>query len=149
MKVIYEEKTIKEVTAYEAVDGTKFLSKEECEKYEKSARGVINARFKSRFGDEIINDRHGVYWDETIFASASCESEFFALDIESQDDINTLLMYIDLNGLDIYGRDRLTIGHIYIEIGEYSVDIRGTREQIVKQLVADLDHIDEKGKVTK
>lgn len=148
MKVIYEEKTIKEVTAYEAIDGTRFLSREECEKYEASAKGVVSARLKSRFGKNLIEEK-GVYWDETIFASASCESEFFSLDIESQEDIDTLLMYFDLNGLDIYGRDKLTIGHIYIEIGEYSVDIRGTREQVIKTLIADLDHIDEKGKVTK
>lgn len=39
-----EQKTYKYL--YEAADGTRFESREECQKYEKSAKGVIKARFK-------------------------------------------------------------------------------------------------------
>lgn len=48
MKVIKE--TIncpKEIVRYEAVDGTEFFVKEECEQYEKSATCVINAKYST------------------------------------------------------------------------------------------------------
>ena len=41
MKEVTREKTITEVEYYESVDGMHFHSKEECEKYERSARVVL------------------------------------------------------------------------------------------------------------
>ena len=45
MKEIKETKTIEEVTGYEAFDGQVFKEKEECEKYERSAKGVLKKQF--------------------------------------------------------------------------------------------------------
>ncbi len=41
MKEVTREKTITEVAYYEAIDGMHFQSKEECERYEKSAEMVL------------------------------------------------------------------------------------------------------------
>lgn len=43
MKEVTKEKTQK-YTVYQAVDGTEFHEKSECEKYERSAHGVLRAR---------------------------------------------------------------------------------------------------------
>ena len=43
MKEITKEK-VQKYTVYEALDGTEFHDKAECEKYEQSAKGVIRAR---------------------------------------------------------------------------------------------------------
>ena len=46
MKKITKTKTIEEVIGYEAYDGTHFEVREECEKYEKTAKAVIEMRIK-------------------------------------------------------------------------------------------------------
>lgn len=46
MKEIKETRTIEEVKGYEANDGTFFSNKEECEKYEKTAKAVIYNKVK-------------------------------------------------------------------------------------------------------
>ena len=47
MKEITKERTkIEKYTVYQAVDGTEFTQKEECEKYEESALGVLRGKIK-------------------------------------------------------------------------------------------------------
>lgn len=43
MKEVIKEK-VQKYTMYEAIDGTEFSTKTECEKYEESAKGVVRAR---------------------------------------------------------------------------------------------------------
>ncbi len=47
MKEVTREKTITEVAYYEAIDGMRFNTKEDCEKYEKSAELVVLAELKA------------------------------------------------------------------------------------------------------
>ena len=42
-------------TVYQAVDGTEFNTKEECEQYENSARGVLRGKLKSLTVNDIWN----------------------------------------------------------------------------------------------
>lgn len=46
MKEVTREKTITEVAYYEAIDGMHFQSKEECERYERSAEMVVLAELE-------------------------------------------------------------------------------------------------------
>lgn len=46
MREVKETKTIEEIRGYEANDGTFFRSREECEKYENSALGILKERVK-------------------------------------------------------------------------------------------------------
>lgn len=57
MKEIQIERKVYD-TYYEAVDGTQFKVREECEKYEQSALGVLRAKLK----DYIVNDKYDC-WD--------------------------------------------------------------------------------------
>ena len=45
MKEIKETKTVEEIVAYEATDGTRFRDAEQCKAYEKTAKAVIKTRF--------------------------------------------------------------------------------------------------------
>lgn len=70
MKEIKEIRTIEEVVGYEAFDGTRFVDKDECIKYEKlTAEDVI----KRKFADLIVVI---VEEDEAITRGNYCDVEF-------------------------------------------------------------------------
>lgn len=97
MKEIKRERIVIDVVGYEAVDGTQFDTREECEKYEKiTARAVIVERFKKL----VVN-----YIEETTitdygqsFLGCGCgEGWYFALvKIKDETDLDTLRMYKEL-----------------------------------------------------
>ena len=97
MREIIKTRTIEEVVGYEAIDGTQFDTREECEKYEKiTARAVIVERFKKL----VVN-----YIEEATitdcgngFVGAGCgEDWYFALvKINNETDLDTLRMYKEL-----------------------------------------------------
>lgn len=47
MEIIKRTRTIEEVVGYKSKDGKEFATKEECEKWEKSAKGVLMDMYKS------------------------------------------------------------------------------------------------------
>ena len=53
MKEIIKE-SVQKYTVYQAVDGTEFDTREECQAYDSSARGVLRGRLK----DLIVNDKY-------------------------------------------------------------------------------------------
>lgn len=55
MKEVTKERTkVEKYTVYEAVDGTQFDFKEDCEKYDNSAKGVLRGKLKAL----IVNDEY-------------------------------------------------------------------------------------------
>ena len=54
MKAITNVKTVEEIVGYEACDGTRFTTKEECQKYENTAEAVIKGRFKKLVVKEMV-----------------------------------------------------------------------------------------------
>ena len=55
MKELTKERTItQKYTVYQAVDGTEFNSREECEKYDNSAKGVLRGRLK----EFVVTDKY-------------------------------------------------------------------------------------------
>lgn len=71
MKEITKEHTkVEKYTVYEAVDGTEFNTREECQEYDNSAKGVLRGRLK----ELIVNDKYdgwelmGGNEDNTILA---------------------------------------------------------------------------------
>ena len=67
---------------YEAIDGTKFLDKEECIKYEQSARGVLRSRFNS-----LVVAKH----DEWELLRGSDDHTVYVLKLETPEDKDTIL----------------------------------------------------------
>ena len=73
---------------YEAIDGQLFDSKEECEKYEKSAMGVLKGRFK-----KLIVGIHNA-WD---LLRGYDDNEVYILKLKNQQDADTVwqLFYLE------------------------------------------------------
>lgn len=80
MQQVTVEKTIQE-TKWEAFDGTKFTNKEECQKYENSAYGMLLSKYP--------NHKRIVEYD--LFKVGSEEYYFDIVYISSQKDIDTLI----------------------------------------------------------
>jgi len=102
-KTIYEEKK-----TYVANDGTAFKDMEECEKYEETAKCVINSMFKS------VPQKHE-YWFNTRFDLFCCDDEIYAVKIRDRDDLESLNKWL-----------LQTFGDTGEEIALYDTDAIGT-----------------------
>lgn len=90
MKEITKERTITEkYTIYEAIDGTQFDFKEDCEKYDNSARGVLRGKLKKL----IVNDRYDC-WD---LMGGNEDNVCIAVKVPTEIDIDIVLQnyYLD------------------------------------------------------
>lgn len=95
MKTIQREKTIVNTyDVYVANDGTEFNDKAECEKYEKSAIGVVNARYKA-----LVVDTHSEY---SAFQIGCDDNLVQIVKVRSEKDIDTVVqMFMLIERCDI------------------------------------------------
>lgn len=102
MKEIKETET-RYITKYQAIDGEIFCTKEECEKYDSTAKAVITAKF---------NKLEKVAYSSWEVHGGSDDNVTFAVKINSQKDADILLQrfYLDnswvLSGNDSRYRDK-------------------------------------------
>ena len=87
MKEVKTERTVYG-TMYEAVDGTKFTSKEQCEKYESVALVIRN-----KLKELIVNDQYNCW---TLLGGEE-ENKVIAVKMETEEDKDTILQnyYLD------------------------------------------------------
>lgn len=84
MKEIVKERTkVETYSMYQAADGTVFDTKEECEKYEQTARFVLNTKFKRLVVKETTE------WD--LFHAGSDENIVYAVRLEKEADADTVM----------------------------------------------------------
>lgn len=97
MREIIKTRTIEEVVGYEACDGTRFDTKEECEKYEKIAvRAVIVELFK-KLVVNYIEEATISGWGDGFVGSGVGEGWYYALvKINNEADLDILRMYKEL-----------------------------------------------------
>lgn len=97
MREIIKTRTIEEVVGYEACDGTRFDTKEECEKYEKIAvRAVIVELFK-KLVVNYIEEATITNWGDGFAGSGVGEDWYYALvKINNEADLDVLRMYKEL-----------------------------------------------------
>lgn len=140
MKTIQKE-IINHETIYEAVDGTTFYDKAECEKYEKSALGLM----KSRLTDMAIGPWTTEY---SLFETGCDDCQAIVVVPKDKADIDTLRQLILLVEPDRAGsiKDRVPddfIGKVIIvffdSCGEY-VWFR-TLDSIVASIAGDAFHL--------
>ena len=120
MKAIKNVKTVEEIVGYEACDGTRFTTKEECQKYENTAVAVIKNRFKKLVikemeGSDITHCGDG-------FVGAGCDEDWYygLVEIKNEDDLKAAQMYHALEGSKSgeYGFDETMIGkRVIVGIG--------------------------------
>jgi len=84
MKEITKERThVEKYSVYEALDGTQFDFKEDCEKYEKSALGVLRGRL-----EKLIVGRAEDAWD---LMGGADEHRIIAVKPEKETDVDLIL----------------------------------------------------------
>lgn len=99
MKEIKETRTIVEVVGYEAYDGTRFVDKAECEKYEKlTAEEAIKENFvklivKMVEEDEDITRGNYIRSEEYIGAGVGEGNGYALVRIKDEDDVNICNAY--------------------------------------------------------
>lgn len=82
MKVINKERTVTD-TYYEAIDGTQFRTREECEKYDTTAGAVLRQRFL-----KLVIKKTTEY---NFFGVGSDEDIVYAVKMETEADMNAVL----------------------------------------------------------
>ena len=85
MREITEERVVKEVVGYEATDGTRFDSIEECRKYEDSAQMVLRRRFTELIVGETT--------EETLWNSGFDDTTMYIVMIRNEKDVDTVNQY--------------------------------------------------------
>lgn len=90
MKEITKERTkVEKYTVYEAVDGTEFNTREECQAYDDSAKGVLRGKLK----ELIVNDKYNG-WD---LMGGNEDNTIIAVKVPTESDIDIVLQnyYLD------------------------------------------------------
>lgn len=136
MKQFTDTKTIY-VTRYEAADGTVFDSKEECEKYERTADAAIRGAFRQTFGIDNKISPEG-FMSATFYGG----DQLFGVIIENEDELAVFNRFLKQIGSskalgvnDMYKTQVV----IYSEDGEYwytGATIEELRENYDKFLTA-------------
>ena len=84
------------ITVYEAVDGTEFTSKEECKKYEESAKCVLMAKYS-----KLVTKSDT---EQVLFGVGSDESIVDVVRLNNEQDVNVILQLIALENPTISSR---------------------------------------------
>lgn len=88
-----EKDLITKYTVFQAVDGTEFSQKEECEKYEKSALGVLRGKIKKFVVCELK--------DAWTFMGGYDDHQVIAIKPQIEADVDTILQWYYLEHPDI------------------------------------------------
>ena len=91
MKTIEKTKTIEsKYNVYVANDGTEFTIEEECKKYEESAYGVLNLKYK----ELVVGNTN----EESLFGVGCCEDCVDIVKVKTQQDADVVMqMYLIVN----------------------------------------------------
>ena len=142
MKELKRTRTIEEITGYEAFDGKTFSTKEECEKYEKTAYGGLGKELRKIMVNEDEFAECSI-WEDYGYGS---EDFYMAvLDIKTEDDLFAVNRYFEfVSKGDATPIDKEYIGkRILVSMG-YTYDRNvspypRTKEDLMKQFECNLD----------
>ena len=120
MKTINKEIVTKSTqTVYVANDGTEFENAEECKKYEKSARGVLYAKYAPK----LVKPSD----EESLFGMGCCDNDVEIVRVETQEDADLILQILLLENswYDTDERRKEVIDVINSAIGDFLLVGRG------------------------
>lgn len=149
MKELKRTETIEKIIGYEANDGTRFDSKEECKKYEKSALGVVYERFKKLIVKEI--------YESSVFTNQGYGSEeyvYYLIDIKDENDVDTYNHFAQftegkqtIDNSYIGKRFLVGAGFCFDDWKYRTLYIKGTIDDLKKQFAEDMEKVfaDKKG----
>lgn len=139
MKKITE--TFEKVTGYEAFDGTRFTSEEECCEYEGKAVNIVYQRFLKL----VVNtcDEYDIF---NIFGCGSEDYDWLVLDIKDKADIETIELYSQFTGRPITVDEKYIGKRVIMSYGcSYEAhkyrypDLRGTLDEVVDKFRTRMD----------
>lgn len=140
MREITEQRTITETVGYEAIDGRRFKTKEECEKYEQSAEHVINSDMKAIMVGEKFPESD--IWSEYGYG---CE-EFYmgVIDIRNADCLEIANKYFDYNGSKKLIQPELIGNKVLVNLGyTYDKNVEPnarSMDKLVHDFIKNLEH---------
>lgn len=149
MKELKRTETIEKVIGYEADDGTYFDSKEECEKYEKSAFAVVYMRFRKLVVKEL---RECEVFENQGYGSE--EYVYFLIDIKDDNDVNIYNHFAQftegkqtIDNSYIGKRILVGAGNMYDNWAYKGLYVKGTIDDLKKQFAQDMEEVfaDKKG----
>ena len=138
MKELTKEVVTKEITGYEAEDGTVFRTREECEKYEHTSECVIKAAF-----EKLVIAQNS---ECSLFDGYGCGSEewrIVLIHINNAEELKTANMYSQIS---IYHDNRFDESHtgkeIIVGVGD-SYDtycwVYGTIDELAARFMNDIE----------
>jgi hypothetical protein len=116
MKEVTKERTkVEKYTVYQAIDGTEFNTREECQEYDNSAKGVLRGKLK----DLIVNDEYNGW----ALMGGNEDHNIIAVKVPTETDIDIVLQnyYLDNPWILEDGREEfrneliLTVNQAYRE----------------------------------
>lgn len=140
MKEMKRTRTIEEVTGYEAEDGTVFLTKEECEKYESTAKVAVYKAFK----ELMVNGKEFAeceIWENYGYGSE--EFDLAVIEIKNETDLEIANRYYELSGGHSISKDYIgkkvlvNIGFCYDDRKDCPPNPR-TKEMLVEDFTKDV-----------
>lgn len=138
MKELTREVTTKEITGYEANDGTIFCSKEECEKYEQTSDCVIKAAFEKL----VIAENN----EFSLFDGYGCGSDewrIVLIHINNAEELKTANMYSQITVRHDNRFDENSIGkELIVGVGDgyggLDCWVYGTVDELTEKFRADM-----------
>ena len=145
MKEVKVTRTIEEIVGWEAEDGTRFTTQDQCREYEKTAKAVIKSRFYSLFTKRKSVD----YWTHVPFISCGCDWSAGLIHLNTAADVTTANMYVQLIGGSKWFTDDMIGKDIVVGLDDCDdwVVIYGTIDECVacyKDALMELTKADEK-----
>ncbi len=146
MNVIKTTRTIEEVTAYEADDGTRFKTEEECKRYENSAHYAIYNQFLKLGVSEPFAECQ-IFEN---FGYGSDEYQLIVIDIKDENDLKIANMFAEMQmpereGMNLeryrFGTNRIG-QRLLVGIGFNCCEncyIYGTQEELIEKFKQDID----------
>lgn len=135
MKELTREVTTTEVIGYIAADGKEFRNKEECEKYERTAKGVIQADF-----EKLVMAEESEYGLFENFGGGSEDYRIVRITIDNMEELRQANMYSQLiNNKNLFTEEH--IGKSLIVGTGWQHDacyLYGTIEELVEKFRADI-----------
>lgn len=137
MREITKEVTHTEIIGYEADDGTRFLTEEQCRKYEASAKYTCKRAFEAIAGTcHNGTDYHEVF-------CIGYEDEMYVVDIKDADILRVINMYLDTldHACDLIEPDNIG-RRVAISIWDHSsYSVLGTRSEMESEFKSYLDRL--------
>ena len=140
MKKVQEERKTY-VTVFEAEDGTRFSSEDECRKYEATARFAVESAYRKTFS--VPNEEDCFSNDLFPMSYISDDESIYAIKIGNVDELEVFNRLAKDKGMNVRGAD--VIGKVLVFVNGYDGDLYdyGTLDDIQRRYEEAIKQLEE------